>query len=166
MPRVAATASETAATSLLRVPAGTDLVEWYFERGWTDGLPVVPPTRERIDEFVAALGGAPDFVECKVPPRRGSLSREILAINMAMAGCKPEYAPVVRAAIRALTVALARLPEPKALQPPFMPIAPATAPLTINSGAAMCVVACTPLRLKAFLVSARIAARTTGAYAG
>ena len=87
----------------LRVPAGTDLVEWYFEQGWTDGLPVVPPTRARIDAVVAALGGAPGFVECKVPPRHGSLSREVLAINMVMAGCKPDYAPVVRAAMRALT---------------------------------------------------------------
>ena len=88
---------------VLRVPAGTDLVEWYFEQGWTDGLPVVPPTRERVDAFVEALGGDPHFVECKVPPRHGSLSREVLAINMVMAGCKPEYAPVVRAAILALT---------------------------------------------------------------
>jgi hypothetical protein len=93
----------TAGRNVLRVPAGTDLVEWYFERGWTDGLPVVPPTPERIAEFVAALGGAPDFVECKVPPRHGQLTREVLAINLIMAGCRPEYAPVVRAAILALT---------------------------------------------------------------
>src|SRR5436309_8089353 len=90
-------------SSPLRVPAGTNLVEWYFEQGWTDGLPVVPPTRARVDAFVEALGGDPHFVECKVPPRHGSLSREVLAINMVMAGCKPEYAPVVRAAMLALT---------------------------------------------------------------
>jgi hypothetical protein len=99
----AAAGTETTDSNLLRVPQGTDLVEWYFEQGWTDGLPVVPPTRERIDEFVAALGGDPAFVECKVPPRHGSLSREVLAINMVMAGCKPEYARVVRAAMLALT---------------------------------------------------------------
>lgn len=85
------------------VPGGTDLVEWYFAQGWTDGLPVVPPTRAAVDEFVAALGGMPHFVECKVPPRHGSLTREVLAINMVMAGCKPEYAPVVRTALLALT---------------------------------------------------------------
>ena len=67
---------------VLRVPAGTDLVEWYFEQGWTDGLPVVPPTRALVDAFVEALGGDPQFVECKVPPRHGSLTREVLAINM------------------------------------------------------------------------------------
>src|SRR5690349_4029976 len=79
-----------------RAPSGTDLVEWYFEQGWTDGLPVVPPTREAIDAAVAALGGDPDRVECRVPPRLGGLTREVLAINLVMAGCKPNYAPVVR----------------------------------------------------------------------
>ncbi|MGD9615830.1 MAG: hypothetical protein AB7H90_04975 [Alphaproteobacteria bacterium] len=89
---------------LLRVPAGTDLVEWYFEQGWTDGLPVVPPTRETVDAAVAALGGDPDLVECRVPPRLGNMTREVLAINLVMAGCKPDYAPVVRAALLALTM--------------------------------------------------------------
>jgi hypothetical protein len=103
MPQPSAKAAVKADTDILRVADGTDLVEWYFERGWTDGLPVVPPTRERVDEFVAALGGAPGLVECKVPPRHGNLSREVLAVNMVMAGCKPEYAPVVRAAMLALS---------------------------------------------------------------
>src|SRR5215472_5584729 len=91
-------------TSIIsRVPDGTDLVEWYFEQGWTDGLPVVPPTRGVVDAVVAALGGEPDFLECRVPPRRGGLTREVLAVNMVMAGCRPDYAPVVRAALLALT---------------------------------------------------------------
>jgi hypothetical protein len=80
-----------------------DLVELYFERGWTDGLPVVPPTRAKVDAMVAALGGGPDILECKIPPRWGKLTREVLAINAVMAGCRPDYAPVVRAAMLALT---------------------------------------------------------------
>ena len=82
---------------------GTDLVEAYFERGWTDGLPVVPPTPTKIDAMVAALGGDPAHVECRVAPRWGLLTREVLAVNMVMAGCLPAYAPVVRAALLALT---------------------------------------------------------------
>jgi hypothetical protein len=66
-------------------------------------LPVVPPTREKVAACVAALGGAPDLVEARVPPRYGSLTREVLAINMVMAGCQSDYAPVVRAALLALT---------------------------------------------------------------
>lgn len=80
-----------------------DLIEHYFEQPWSDGLPVVPPTPEKIAAVVDALGGEPEYLETVVPPRRGRLTREILAINMVMAGCKPEYAPVVRAAMLALT---------------------------------------------------------------
>jgi hypothetical protein len=95
-------------TPMLREPssgetADVDLVELYYERGWTDGLPVVPPTQDKINAVVHALGGDADFVECKVAPRWGVLTRKVLAINMVMAGCKPEYAHVVRAAMLALT---------------------------------------------------------------
>jgi hypothetical protein len=82
--------------------AAEDLVEWYFERGWTDGLPVVPPTSDKVGAAVEALGGEPGFVEARVPPRWGTLSREVLAVNVVMAGCKPGYGPVVRAALLAL----------------------------------------------------------------
>jgi hypothetical protein len=85
------------------VDAEEDLVEYYFDQGWTDGLPVVPPTAEKIAAMVAALGGAPEHVECRVAPRHGVLTREVLAINLVLAGCKPEYAPVARAALLALT---------------------------------------------------------------
>jgi hypothetical protein len=63
----------------------------------------VQPTREAVDAAVVALGGDADFVECQVPPRLGNLTREVLAINLVMAGCRPEYAPVVRAALLPLT---------------------------------------------------------------
>ena len=88
--------------SAVIVSADTDLVEYYFEKGLTDGLPVVPPTREKVDEIVAVLGGGPDQVECKIPPRWGTLTREVLAVNAVMAGCRPEYAPVLRAALLAM----------------------------------------------------------------
>src|ERR1051325_10998323 len=83
--KVAATAE-----AVFEVPKVTDLVEWYFAQGWTDGLPVVPPTHDKVEAMVAALGGDPDLVECRVPPRYGNLSREALAINLVMAGCKVE----------------------------------------------------------------------------
>jgi hypothetical protein len=80
-----------------------DLAEWYLNQKWSDGLPVVPPTPEKIAAMVSALGGEPQFEECKIPPRLGSLTREVLAINLVMAGCRPDYAPVVRAALLAMT---------------------------------------------------------------
>src|SRR4249920_4112796 len=97
------TLEQVGAAAIERVPTNTDLIELYYERGWSDGLPVVPPTQEKIDAIVTALGGDPQFVECKVAPRWGALTREVLAINMVMAGCRPEYAPIVRAAMLALT---------------------------------------------------------------
>ncbi len=85
-----------------RLDAPVNLAEWYYEQGWTDGLPVVPPTPESVAAMVAALGGDGTVLEARVPPRWGSLTREVLAINMVMAGCKPAYAPVVKAALLAL----------------------------------------------------------------
>src|SRR6187402_740094 len=79
-----------------------DLIEWYYQQGYSDGLPLVPPTPAKIDAMVRALGGDPSFRECRIPPRWGSLTREVLAINMVMAGCLPEYASIVRAAMHAL----------------------------------------------------------------
>jgi hypothetical protein len=86
-----------------RVAPSVDLVEWYYAQGFSDGLPVVPPTPEKIAAMLRALDGEPDRVECRVPPRGGDLTRQVLAINLVMAGCTPAYAPVVRAAMLALT---------------------------------------------------------------
>ena len=80
----------------------TDLQEWYFAQGYTDGLPVVPPTPDKIAAMVEALGGDPEFLEARVPPRWGNLTRRVLAINAVMAGCLPIYAPVLRTAMRAM----------------------------------------------------------------
>ncbi|MEE2778152.1 MAG: hypothetical protein VYE73_15475 [Acidobacteriota bacterium] len=82
--------------------AETDLVEWYFDQGWTDGLPVVPPTAEKVQAVLDALGVAAHEHICRVAPRHGDLSAEILAINLVMAGARPEYAPLLRTAIEAL----------------------------------------------------------------
>ena len=98
----ASSRSPLESTAASPVPEGTDLVEWYFEQGWGDGLPVVPPTPEKLAAMLEALGGEPALVECRVPPRWGSLTREVLAVNLVMAGCLPAYAPVVRAAMLAL----------------------------------------------------------------
>ena len=80
----------------------SDLIEHYFEQGWTDGLPVVPPTPQSVAAMVGALGGEPGHLETRIPPRWGNLTREVLAINLVLSGCRPEYAPVVRAALLAL----------------------------------------------------------------
>ena len=81
---------------------GIDPQEWYFAQGYTDGLPVVPPTPDKVDAMVEALGGEPELLEARVPPRWGNMTRRVMAINAVMAGCVPAYAPVLRAAMRAM----------------------------------------------------------------
>lgn len=79
-----------------------DAVEMFFERGWTDGLPIVPPTTNKVAAFLAASGREPDEVIGEYPSRRRSITVEKAAINAVMAGCKPEYFPTVLALLGAL----------------------------------------------------------------
>jgi hypothetical protein len=69
--------------------------------GWGDGLPLVPPTASKVDAFLAAAGLCPDVVLGAVPTRDVVVTAELAAINAVMAGCRPEYFPVVVAAVRA-----------------------------------------------------------------
>ena len=84
------------------VAGWAEAVEAYFERGWTDGLPVVPATEETIRPFLAAAGLGPDDIVLTEATRRRSISAEKIAINAAMAGCRPEYMPVLLAALEAM----------------------------------------------------------------
>src|SRR5262245_1010940 len=79
-----------------------ELIEAYFERGWTDGLPVVPPTDKALAEMLAGAALRGDEVIGEIPERGIVVDAEKLAINAVMAGCRPEYLPVVVAAIRGL----------------------------------------------------------------
>src|SRR5215470_12562383 len=78
-----------------------DEFETAFERGWTDGLPVVPPTAARVLRMLDGTTRAPDEVVAVVPPDLVPITVEKVAINAVMAGCKPEYLPVVLAAVSA-----------------------------------------------------------------
>ncbi len=79
-----------------------DPIEYYFEQGWTDGLPVVPPTAEKIGAFLDAVGRSPSEILGTEPVRGRVVTLEKVAINAVMAGCRPEYFPVVVATIEAM----------------------------------------------------------------
>ena len=79
-----------------------DPIEYYFERGWTDGLPVVPPTAEKIGAFLDAAGRSPSEILGTEPVRGRVITVEKVAINAVMAGCRPKYFPVVVATIEAM----------------------------------------------------------------
>src|SRR4051812_19313602 len=80
-----------------------ELIEDYHRRGWTDGLPIVPPTPDVVTSFLEHAKLEPEKVVGSVASWTATVTAEHVAINAVMAGCRPEYLPVVVAAVRALT---------------------------------------------------------------
>ena len=76
--------------------------ELFQDQGWTDGLPVVPPTEPLVRRFLDAARLAPSDVVGTEPVRRRRITAEKVAIAAVMAGCRPEYMPVVVAIVRAM----------------------------------------------------------------
>ena len=75
--------------------------ELMYALGWSDGLPVVPPTEERVLRMLAGTTRSPSEIVGIIPPDKAPCTIEKVAINAVMAGCKPEYFPVVLAAVEA-----------------------------------------------------------------
>ncbi len=74
----------------------------FFERGWSPGTPIVPPTPEGVERMLKGTKRQPSAVLGKVPPRMGTLTVELVAVHALMAGCKPEYMPLLIAALEGL----------------------------------------------------------------
>ncbi len=85
----------------VELAAREDEMEAAYERGWTDGLPIIPPTEKRVLAMLAGTTRDPQQLVATVPPDLVECSVEKVAINAVMAGCKPEYLPVVLAAVEA-----------------------------------------------------------------
>ena len=75
--------------------------EFAMQARWGDGLPLVPPTPERVERMAAVDGRAPDITIARIPPLWGDATVETVAVNAVMAGCRPEYFPFVVAAVAA-----------------------------------------------------------------
>jgi hypothetical protein len=90
------------ASGVLEIADPDDAIEFCYEQGWTDGLPVVPPTPARVSRFLAAGGRPGDEVIVEYVDRSRTLTVEKVAINAVMAGCRPEYFPVVLALVDAM----------------------------------------------------------------
>jgi hypothetical protein len=79
-----------------------ELFAALYAKGMTDGLPVIPPTEERVARMMRGIELAPEREIAVLPPRGGRATVEKIAINAVMAGCLPEYLPVLVAAVRAM----------------------------------------------------------------
>lgn len=115
-----------------------DEFEAMFARGWTDGLPVVPPTRERVLRMLTGTTRSPSDVVAIVPPDLVELTVEKIAINAVMAGCLPEYLPWVIAALEAVCTDEFNMHGVLATTMPVSPVivcnGPGTRAIGMNSG--------------------------------
>jgi len=115
-----------------------DDMEALFARGWTDGLPVVPPTESRVMRMLSGTMLAPQEVVAIVPPDLVELTVEKIAINAVMAGCLPEYLPWVIAAVQGVCTDEFNMHGVLATTMPVGPViicnGPGTRAIGMNSG--------------------------------
>ncbi|MFH1485012.1 MAG: hypothetical protein ABIH46_02990 [Chloroflexota bacterium] len=106
------------------VPDSAEAIyEYAYRRGWTDGLPIVPPTEDRVAKMVKEVGRDPAEMIVRIPPQMGKATVEKIAINAVMAGCLPGYVPVIIAALEAMCEPDFNL---NGIQATTNPVAPAT----------------------------------------
>ena len=72
------------------------MFQYFINRGWSDGLPMLPPTQAAIDAMIAGSGLNKDDILGVIPPLNGIATVERVAANAVMAGCLPDYFPLVR----------------------------------------------------------------------
>ena len=88
--------------SVVQVSPDIDALEYCYQQGWTDGLPVVPPTPERVKAMLATVGRDSTEVLGAFLPVGAEITVEKVAINAVLAGCLPEYFPVVLTAVECM----------------------------------------------------------------
>lgn len=122
----------------IEVADAEDEIEMMFARGWTDGLPVVPPTEERVLAMLEGTSRTPDEIVATVPPDLVDVTVEKVAIAAVMAGCKPEYLPWVLTAVEAVCTDEFNMHGVLATTMPVGPVivcsGPGTRKIGMNSG--------------------------------
>jgi hypothetical protein len=89
---------------LARIPfKGTleEVQQFFQNRGWTDGLPIIPPTEDAVQKMLAGTSHPPDEIIGLIPPESWEANVEKVAVNAVMAGCKPQHMPVLLATLEA-----------------------------------------------------------------
>jgi hypothetical protein len=79
-----------------------ELIEAYYQKGWTDGFPVVPPSEQSVTAMLSAAELQPDQVIADIPTRNVVITADKVALNSVMAGCLPEYMPIVVSAVKGM----------------------------------------------------------------
>lgn len=86
-----------------------EINDYFYSMGWTNGAPVVPPTREAVDEMMKGTDLPADYVVAELPPMRGQATVEKIAINAVMAGCLPIYMPLLIALVECMADEVTKL---------------------------------------------------------
>ena len=107
-----------------------------MSEGWSDGLPVLPPTRERVDRMLGALAARRAEIVATLAPLDGRATLEAIAINAALAGAEPAHLPVIVAAVRALADPRFNLNAVQTTTHPCTPLVIVNGPLAIRLGIA------------------------------
>lgn len=88
----------------------SEIADYYYKMGWTTGLPIIPPTREAVDEMLTGTDLPADCVVGRIPPMNGIATVEKIAVNAVMSGCLPTYMPVLIAAVQGMLAPNIQLP--------------------------------------------------------
>lgn len=107
---------------------------WFHERGLTDGLPIIPPTEERVAAMLSTVGGRRETTLGTLVPGDTDATFEKLAVNAVMAGCYPEHFPVVVAAMRAMFIPVFNLLNVQTTTHPCAPLVIVNGPISRKLG--------------------------------
>jgi hypothetical protein len=120
---------------VLEAPGDIDEFQtWLMERGWGDGLPAIPPTRERVARMLSATRRRPDEVAAILVPRLGRATLEAIAANAVMAGALPEHLPVILAAVEAVAEPVFNLQAIQTTTHPCSPLVIVNGPIARRLG--------------------------------
>ena len=101
-PAVAGQSDEPAPRSVVCKGGFDEVNQYFYDNAWSDGLPIVPPTRRKIEEFLRQVDLDPDQSIATLLPENRSATVWSIAVNGVMAGCRPEYMPLLVALIEAM----------------------------------------------------------------
>ncbi len=88
-----------------------EVQDYFYQKMWTDGLPIIPPTKQRVEAFLSFTDRLPEEVIAVLPQEGREASIESIAVTGVMSGCKPEYMPILIAIIEAMSDPVFRIQD-------------------------------------------------------
>ena len=112
----------------------SEINELFYRRGWTDGLPIVPPTADRVRQMLTGSDLFPDYLVAVLDPMGGQATIEKIAVNAVMAGCESAHMPILIAAVEAISKPEADLRGVSTTTNPDIPMLIVSGPIVGQAG--------------------------------